>query len=93
MEIQFEKDGAPVGGRINIYLLEKSRVVNRTANERAFHIFYQLLAGSTDQELSSYKLSRDGSNYAYLKASGCYKVDTINDVADWKQVIVREIVT
>ena len=46
MELQFEKDGAPVGGKINQYLLEKSRVVTRSQDERAFHIFYNILIGA-----------------------------------------------
>jgi myosin heavy subunit len=35
MEIQFEKAGFQIGGgRINVYLLEKGRVITRQRNER-----------------------------------------------------------
>lgn len=44
MQIEFDAVGAPVGGRIDQFLLEKSRVVERAQDERSFHIFYQLLS-------------------------------------------------
>jgi len=85
MEIQFEKDGSPVGGKISNYLLEKSRVVNRAKGERSFHIFYQLLSGC--RELNQYQLQPDPNNYYYLKHSDCSKVETINDPSDFQQVL------
>jgi len=84
MEIQFDVSGAPLGGQITIYLLEKSRVVQRAKGERSFHIFYQLL--TDDKRIKQYHLEKDPSSYQYLKASDCFKVDTINDSADWKDI-------
>jgi myosin-1 len=46
MEMQFDFSGQPVGGRITNYLLEKSRIISRGKEERSFHVFYQLLAGT-----------------------------------------------
>jgi len=86
MEIQFEKDGAPVGGKISNYLLEKVRVVSRSQGERSFHIFYQVLAGLSSQELGQLQLTQDANAFYYLKLSNCAKVDTINDNADFKAV-------
>ena len=41
MEIQFDI-ADPVGGNIQVYLLEKNRVIERQSSERNFHVFYQL---------------------------------------------------
>lgn len=66
MDIQFDFTGTPIGGNILNYLLEKSRVVNQNPGERNFHIFYQLLAGASDEQLKDLMLSRSLSSYAYL---------------------------
>jgi len=84
MEIQFDVSGAPVGGQITIYLLEKSRVVGRAKGERSFHVFYGLL--TDDKRIKQYGLEKDPNAYTYLKNSECFKVDTINDTADWKEM-------
>ena len=71
-------------------LLEKSRVVQCGAGERSFHIFYQIPAGLADDQLKGLYLTRDPNAYYYLKRSGCSKVDTIDDVKDFRGVQVSK---
>eukprot|EP00179_Madagascaria_erythrocladioides_P014805 CAMPEP_0198364584 /NCGR_PEP_ID=MMETSP1450-20131203/153739_1 /TAXON_ID=753684 ORGANISM="Madagascaria erythrocladiodes, Strain CCMP3234" /NCGR_SAMPLE_ID=MMETSP1450 /ASSEMBLY_ACC=CAM_ASM_001115 /LENGTH=1082 /DNA_ID=CAMNT_0044072023 /DNA_START=157 /DNA_END=3405 /DNA_ORIENTATION=- len=86
MEVQFNQAGAPLGGIVTSYLLEKSRVVTRADGERSFHIFYQLLASGDAALLQSLELSADPSAYTYLSQSSCYTVTTMDDAAEFRVV-------
>ncbi|RNE96784.1 putative myosin heavy chain [Trypanosoma rangeli] len=46
MEVQFDAKGVMVGLRVTPFLLERSRVVTCGAEERVYHVFYQLVAGA-----------------------------------------------
>ena len=50
IEIMFDKERDIVGAKIRTYLLERSRLVYQPATERNYHIFYQLIAGASDEE-------------------------------------------
>uniref|UniRef100_A0ABK0LGY1 Myosin 1C n=1 Tax=Rattus norvegicus TaxID=10116 RepID=A0ABK0LGY1_RAT len=86
MDVQFDFKGAPVGGHILSYLLEKSRVVHQNHGERNFHVFYQLLEGGEEEALRRLGLERNPQSYLYLVKGQCAKVSSINDKSDWKVV-------
>ncbi|KAG1662253.1 Myosin-IA [Nymphon striatum] len=84
MDINFDFKGDPVGGHINNYLLEKSRVVMQQDGERSFHSFYQLIYGCPEGSLSKYHITKDPGAYHYTRQGGNYRVDSINDRMDYK---------
>ena len=52
--------------------LEKGRVNKLKSEERSFHVFYQMLAGATNEERDEWRLD-DVTNYDLLNSSGCYR--------------------
>lgn len=58
------------GAKLAAFNLETSRITRSTVQgERNFHVFYQLLAGCSPQELLQLYLDRDPSQYAYLRTT------------------------
>ncbi|XP_020316705.1 unconventional myosin-Id [Oncorhynchus kisutch] len=85
MDINFDFKGDPIGGHINNYLLEKSRVIFQQEGERSFHSFYQMVKGGSESLLRSLHVSKDPTAYSYIKVGGQVK-SSINDGADFKAV-------
>ncbi|GAB1296556.1 Unconventional myosin-Id [Apodemus speciosus] len=85
MDINFDFKGDPIGGHINNYLLEKSRVIVQQPGERSFHSFYQLLQGGSEQMLHSLHLQKSLSSYNYIRVGAQLK-SSINDAAEFKVV-------
>ena len=50
IRIFFSKEGKLLKANIENYLLEKSRITNIQKEERNFHIFYQFILGSDEEE-------------------------------------------
>jgi myosin VIIa len=53
------------GAKIEQYLLEKSRIVAQSNDERNYHIFYCMLAGLSAEDKKKLDL-QDASQYKYL---------------------------
>ncbi|KAJ1341597.1 hypothetical protein BSLG_003824 [Batrachochytrium salamandrivorans] len=49
IRIEFSPSGHITGGNIDKYLLEKSRVTHQSPKERNYHIFYQVLKGTSPE--------------------------------------------
>lgn len=79
MNIYFEEGGHIVGATIQSYLLEKSRVVTISPNERTFHAFYALTASGKYQV-------RSPEQYQLLKQSHCFTSHHVVDAEYFLQI-------
>jgi myosin XV len=57
--------GLIIGAKISEYLLEKSRIVSQAADERNYHVFYEMLTGLNEDSKQKYGLL-DANKYFYL---------------------------
>ncbi|KAM9782579.1 myosin IEb [Neosynchiropus ocellatus] len=85
-EIQFSRGGAPDGGKISNFLLEKSRVVSQNPGERNFHIYYQLLEGASGEQRENLGVTTP-DYYNYLNQSGTYTVEDVNDKKEFSDTM------
>jgi hypothetical protein len=89
MKVDFDAACRIQGCEIVNYLLEKSRVVGASTDERNYHVFYQLLKGADDELKSKLGLipgrSDSPASFKYLVTSndGGYTVPSIDDVSDF----------
>jgi myosin I len=79
MQIFFGPDHTIRGANIISYLLEKSRVVSVSANERTFHAFYALTASGKHG-------AKDPAKYNYLRQSGTYTAANIDDLKYFAEI-------
>ncbi|KAL5279589.1 hypothetical protein ACFFRR_003901 [Megaselia abdita] len=85
IDIRFNMDGNIKGAQIEQYLLEKSRIVSQSENERNYHIFYAMLAGLTKDEKKKWELE-DASKYNYLSQGKCLTLPGKNDAKEFADI-------
>ncbi|KAI8330035.1 chitin synthase-domain-containing protein [Blakeslea trispora] len=78
-EIQFNERGRILGTKTLTYQFDKSRVTHVPQNERSFHIFYYLLAGTTIDEKNALHINFKPEYFNYLAQSGCITAPNWND--------------
>jgi myosin protein heavy chain len=79
IRIEFSRSGQIAGAFIDWYLLEKSRVVRLSSQERNYHIFYQLLAGADKTMRKDYLIENmEVEDFEYTRRGN----DTISGVSD-----------
>eukprot|EP00981_Chlorochromonas_danica_P003888 scaffold736_cov197-Ochromonas_danica.AAC.2 len=85
IELNFNKRGSLIGGKIRTYLLEKVRLPLQQPGERNFHIFYQLFAGNDEDEQRRWQLEPI-EHYDYLAHGGIYSLQSIDDGRDFLEL-------
>uniref|UniRef100_A0A7S1BV71 Myosin motor domain-containing protein n=1 Tax=Corethron hystrix TaxID=216773 RepID=A0A7S1BV71_9STRA len=57
IELGFSRSGSLLGGKVDVYLLEKVRLGAHASGERNYHIFYQLLRGCSTEQHKLFKFN------------------------------------
>uniref|UniRef100_A0A8C2ZY51 Myosin VC n=1 Tax=Cyclopterus lumpus TaxID=8103 RepID=A0A8C2ZY51_CYCLU len=83
-EISFDRRYRIIGANMRTYLLEKSRVVFQTDNERNYHIFYQMCSCAHLPQFKSLSL-RDADKFQYTCKGGDISIEGVDDKKDMEE--------
>lgn len=81
IEIGFSRNNTIMGANMRTYLLEKSRVVFQAADERNYHIFYQLCSAADLPEYECLKLNHPDV-FFYTNQGSAPFIDGVDDGED-----------
>ncbi|XP_052263994.1 unconventional myosin-Va-like isoform X4 [Dreissena polymorpha] len=85
IEISFNRSNEIVGAHMRTYLLEKSRVVYQTKDERNYHVFYQLCASAALPELKKFSLM-GADKFFYTSQGKNISIDGVDDAEDYQSL-------
>uniref|UniRef100_A0A158QZM2 Unconventional myosin-IXb (inferred by orthology to a human protein) n=1 Tax=Nippostrongylus brasiliensis TaxID=27835 RepID=A0A158QZM2_NIPBR len=85
IKINYRDNGMVSGANVEIYLLEKSRIISQAKDERNYHVFYYLLEGASDQERSDYFLLKP-QDYHYLNQHEQFSPEGVNEKYEFERL-------
>uniref|UniRef100_A0A8C3XVB9 Myosin-7B n=1 Tax=Chelydra serpentina TaxID=8475 RepID=A0A8C3XVB9_CHESE len=88
IRIHFGPSGKLASADIDIYLLEKSRVIFQQPGERSYHIYYQILSGKKPELQDMLLLSLNPYDYHFC-SQGVTTVDNLDDGEELMATDVR----
>ncbi|CAF0719696.1 unnamed protein product [Adineta steineri] len=83
IRIHFGPTGKIAGADIEVYLLEKSRVIFQQPAERNYHMFYQLCSNAFPDYHKQCLIENDPSKYFYV-AQGMLTIDGVDDADEMR---------
>ncbi|KYO02233.1 myosin B [Plasmodium gaboni] len=86
IKIQLDENQNIVSSSIEIFLLEKIRVVSQEPDERCYHIFYGILKGMNDEMKKKYKIKSE-EDYKYI-SNKSINIPEIDDAKDFENLMI-----
>lgn len=84
IRVHFGNTGKLSGGDIEVYLLEKSRVVFQLSAERNYHIFFQIMYCKDPSVLEMCLVSDNPKDYFWAGQQGVITVDRMDDTYEYQ---------
>ncbi|XP_023346173.1 unconventional myosin-Va, partial [Eurytemora carolleeae] len=84
IEIDFSKSYQIIGANMRTYLLEKSRVVFQAAEERNYHVFYQMCAAREEKELEGLALDHQDT-FLYTNQGDNPDIPNVDDLKEFRK--------
>ncbi|KAI4839781.1 myosin B [Plasmodium brasilianum] len=85
IKIQLDENQNIVSSCIEIFLLEKIRVVSQENEERSYHIFYEILRGMSEEMKNKYNIKSE-DEYKYI-SNKSITIQEIDDVKDFEKLM------
>ncbi|CAJ0568268.1 unnamed protein product, partial [Mesorhabditis spiculigera] len=82
IKVNYRENGMVSGANVEIYLLEKSRIISQAVGERNYHVFYYLLEGATEEERKEFFLMKP-DDYNYLNQNAYEPTEGVNEKYEW----------
>ncbi|CDO62919.1 myosin B [Plasmodium reichenowi] len=86
IKIQLDENQNIVSSSIEIFLLEKIRVVSQEPDERCYHIFYEILKGMNDEMKKKYKIKSE-EDYKYI-SNKSINIPEIDDAKEFENLMI-----
>uniref|UniRef100_A0A914PHG0 Myosin motor domain-containing protein n=1 Tax=Panagrolaimus davidi TaxID=227884 RepID=A0A914PHG0_9BILA len=85
IKVNYRENGMVSGANVEIYLLEKSRIISQAVGERNYHVFYYLLEGATDEDRKKHFLLQP-NDYHYLNQNNFFSCEGINEKYEYDRL-------
>ncbi|KAJ1362933.1 hypothetical protein KIN20_022660 [Parelaphostrongylus tenuis] len=85
IKINYRENGMVSGANVEIYLLEKSRIISQAQGERNYHVFYYLLEGASEEDRSKYFLLKP-QDYHYLNKHEQFSPEGVNEKYEFERL-------